>query len=208
MNSRQQGLHGLYGITRDDLPLELMLQRVESALRGGMRILQYRNKQTVDPPIRQQARALRELCRTYDALFLINDDVALARDVAADGVHLGRDDAKLTEARVHLGADAIIGVSCYNQLALAEQAQRQGADYVAFGRFFPSRSKPDAVQAELSVLEQARAQLQLPIVAIGGITTDNGAQLIQHGADALAVINALFDVDNSEAVARQFAALF
>lgn len=201
-------IRGLYGITTDTLPPQQMLQQVEAALRGGMQVLQFRNKQPMSAAIRQQARALHELCRDFDALFIINDDVELAREVGAHGVHLGKDDHKLQSARQYLGEPAIIGISCYNQLSLALQAQQQGADYVAFGRFFPSKSKPDAVQAEISLLAEARSQLQLPIVAIGGITVDNGAQLIQHGADALAVINALFDVDDSEAEARQLAALF
>lgn len=185
-----------------------MLQQIEAALRGGMRILQLRNKQTVTPLIQQQAQEMRCLCHEHGALFIVNDDISLALKVGADGVHLGRDDEKLLAAREALGKHAIIGVSCYNQLTLAQQAASQGADYVAFGRFFPSKTKPDAVQAESSLLEQARQNLNIPIVAIGGITADNGAQLIQHGADALAVINALFDVPDSEVAARQFATLF
>jgi thiamine-phosphate pyrophosphorylase len=208
MTAANSRLHGLYGISSDSIQPERMLQQIEAALRGGMRILQLRNKQLVTPAIEQQARAMAQLCRDYDALFIVNDDVQLANKVHADGVHLGKDDEQLAAAREALGTKAIIGVSCYNQLSLARQAASQGADYVAFGRFFASQTKPDTVQARLSLLTQAKQQLDIPIVAIGGITADNGAQLVQHGADALAVINALFDVPDSENAARELAALF
>jgi len=181
---------------------------VRAALAGGARVIQYRDKTRDTARRERQARALAALCRAHGALFVINDDVALARAVAADGVHLGRDDATLAQARAQLGPQAAIGVSCYNELSRALQAQAQGADYVAFGSFFPSRTKPAAVPATLELLRQARALLPLPIVAIGGITPTNGATLLHAGADALAVIEGVFGQTDIDAAAKQYARLF
>ena len=128
--------------------------------------------------------------------------------MGAAGVHLGRDDANISTARAALGEDAVIGLSCYNQLQRALAAQAAGADYVAFGSFFASRTKPQAVPATLELLHTARAALQIPIVAIGGITTENGATLIEAGADALAVIDAVFNQADIRSSAERFARLF
>jgi len=185
-----------------------MLANVEAALRGGTRVLQYRDKGDDSERRLDEALALRRLCADYRALFIINDDVELARLVAADGVHLGRDDTSLEAARELLGPGALIGVSCYNRLELAQRAVAAGADYVAFGRFFPSASKPEAVQASPDLLCQAKATLSVPVVAIGGITPENGPQLIQHGADALAVIQGVFAQTDIEDAAKQLASLF
>ena len=141
-------------------------------------------------------------------VFLVNDDVELAKQTQADGVHLGREDVSLVQARTQLGPQAIIGVSCYNELARAVQAQNEGADYVAFGRFFPSRTKPQAVQADLELLREAKTKLHIPIVAIGGITPENGASLIAAGADALAVIEGVFGQADVRAAAARYARLF
>ncbi|MEK7207710.1 MAG: thiamine phosphate synthase [Pseudomonadota bacterium] len=198
MNSPSR-LTGLYAIadTRylDDARL---LPAVSDAIAGGARIIQYRDK-THDAPTRlTQAKKIAALCRQHGVLFLVNDDVALAKESGADGVHLGRDDMPLAQARAVLGPRAIIGVSCYNELARALKAENEGADYVAFGRFFPSRTKPQAVQAEPSLLREAKKKLHIPIVAIGGITPENGASLLAAGADALAVIEGVFaDVQGS-----------
>jgi len=191
--SRDRRLHGLYAITDARLAAARGLAtQVEAALEGGARIIQYRDKGSDRPRRLREAETLRQLTERYRALLIINDDVELAHQCGADGVHLGRDDITLPEARQRLGTGAIIGVSCYNRLELALQAGRLGADYVAFGRFFSSRSKPEAVQAEAQLLRQARQHLQLPLVAIGGITPENGRQLIEAGADMLAVIHAVF----------------
>jgi thiamine-phosphate pyrophosphorylase len=141
-------------------------------------------------------------------LFIVNDDVTLAKETQADGVHLGREDASLVQARAQLGPKVIIGLSCYNELARVETAQAQGADYVAFGRFFPSRTKPRAVPANLDLLREAKKKLRIPVVAIGGITPENGASLIAAGADALAVIEGVFGQADVRAAATRYSRLF
>ena len=199
-------LTGLYAIT--DSSQARLAHQVESALEGGARIIQYRDKSHVPSTRREQAQELSKLCREYGAIFIINDDVELACTVAADGVHLGQDDQDIAGARARLGSQAIIGISCYNQLSLAATAQDAGADYVAFGRFFPSSSKPHAVQAEINLLTQAKQALHIPIVAIGGITPENSEQLIHAGADMLAVIQGLFGQQDVRATAERFTKIF
>jgi thiamine-phosphate pyrophosphorylase len=210
MPNKSARLRGLYGITDEHLLAHshALLSAVEDALRGGLSILQYRAKSLATAEQTRQAMALRRLCSEHDALFIINDDVELAKAVAADGVHVGRDDAAIASARDVLGAEAIIGVSCYNRLDLALQAQQHGADYVAFGRFFASQTKPRAVPAQPELLSRAKAGLDLPLCAIGGITTDNGTSLIEQGADMLAVIHDLFSATSVEAQAKKFSTLF
>lgn len=202
-------LAGLYVISDPSLcPAPRLLACVEQALRGGAVLVQYRDKGADEVLQRRQALDLNRLCQDYGAQFIVNDDVLLARAVGASGVHIGQDDMKLAEARSLLGPRALIGVSCYNQLALALQAQAAGADYVAFGRFFPSQTKPNAVPATVDLLIEAKAQLRVPIVAIGGITAENGAPLVSAGADMLAVIHGVFGQPDIEAAARGCAALF
>lgn len=202
-------LEGLYVITDELLlPGDQLIRGVQQAIAGGAAIVQYRDKGLDETRRHQQARALARLCRQQDVLFIINDDVALAVEVNANGVHLGQQDAAITQARKLLGHDAIIGISCHNELALAEQAGNNGADYVAFGRFFPSQSKPAAVQADISILRRAKQRLTLPIVAIGGITPDNGASLLAAGADMLAAIHGVFAQDDIQDAARQYVKLF
>ncbi|MDE2089694.1 MAG: thiamine phosphate synthase [Gammaproteobacteria bacterium] len=200
---------GLYAITDGALiePARLV-ERVTQALRGGAVMVQYRNKSTDTRRRLHEARALREVCRAHGALLIVNDDVALARAVTADGVHLGKDDAPLAQARRMLGERAVIGLSCYNSLQRAVEAQSAGADYVAFGRFFSSRTKPDAVTADVELLRQAKIRLRIPRVAIGGITPDNGAALIEAGADLLAVVHGVFGQPDPEEAARRYAQLF
>lgn len=183
----------------------MLLCKVRLVLSGGARILQYRNK-TAGATLRQeQAWALRDLTREFSVPLVINDDLLLAQQVGADGVHLGGDDGSLADARSVLGKDKLIGLSCYNRLELARQAVRQGADYVAFGSFFSSTVKPYAVVASADLLRQARHEIALPLVAIGGITADNGVQLLAVGANALAVISAVFNANDIQNAARQFA---
>jgi len=201
-------LHGVYAITDPVLCGAHLIEKVLAAIEGGIRILQYRNKQASRDIQQEEANKLQSVCRQHEVLFLINDDVQLTVDVDADGVHLGQTDRALIEARQHLGRDKIIGISCNNRLEYALTAQQQGADYVAFGRFFPSHTKPQAPQADISLLHRARKELQLPVVAIGGITPDNGRQLIAAGADMLAVIHGIFAQDDVRLAAQRYAKLF
>jgi thiamine-phosphate pyrophosphorylase len=204
----QLGINGLYAITPDELNTAELLRKVGLVLQGGARVLQYRNK-LADRELRVvQATALRKLSSEFSVTFIVNDDVQLANQVAADGVHLGSDDGSVAETRKRLGNDKIIGVSCYNRLELAQQAVQQGADYVAFGAFFASSVKPNAPVATLELLPQARRELSVPIVAIGGITQQNGMQLIEAGADALAVISAVLGATDIQYASQQFSTLF
>ncbi len=198
-------LSGLYAIT---IPSQNLPQQVEAAIAGGAAVIQYRDKSS-DRSLRfEQAQQLSRICRAAKIPLIINDDVELAARVSAAGVHLGRDDIAITDARRDLGDDAIIGISCYNDFDLALQVQQQGADYVAFGSFFASPTKPLAVRADTSLLQRAKQELEIPVVAIGGITTHNGGLLVEAGADMLAVISALFAQADVEQASRSFAQLF
>jgi len=203
-------LRGLYAITDSQLLAGRFLSHVEAALEGGVCLLQYRDK-TDDAARRlREAEALMKLCERYGTRLIINDDAELAARLGV-GVHLGQTDGPLTPARALLGRHAIIGSTCHAELDLARQAASEGASYVAFGRFFNSVTKPGAPAANVELLEQARAQVSLPIAVIGGITLDNAAPLIDHGADLLAVIHGLFGADSAQEVtrrARAFNALF
>lgn len=207
MNRKNDPIKGLYAITPDEADTAELLRKVRLALSGGARILQYRNKAATAALRLEQASALRGLTREFSVHLIINDDALLARQVDADGVHLGGNDGSLTTARAQLGDVKLIGVSCYNRLDLAYEAVHQGADYLAFGSFFASTVKPHAVTAPLGLLRQARREIELPLVAIGGITEKNGAQLLEAGADALAVISAVFDANDIQNAVRQFANL-
>ena len=199
---------GVYAITPECADTTRLLNRVDAALKGGVAAVQYREK-TGDVALRhEQASELLALCRRHSVPLIINDDLRLADLTGADGVHLGKDDSSLREARLILGPEKIIGISCYQSLDLAITAQESGADYVAFGSFHPSPTKPQAVKASIGLLRQAANCLQVPIVAIGGITVDNAKPLIDAGADAVAVISALFDAPDIESAARQLNTLF
>jgi thiamine-phosphate pyrophosphorylase len=207
-NARDR-LRGLYVITDQALAGGRALPPlVEDALAGGARVVQYRDKTNDHARRHAEAAALAALCRDAAALLIVNDDVELALAVHADGVHLGRDDAAIAAARARLGPDRVIGVSCYDRFELALAAQEAGADYVAFGSFHPSPTKPTAVRADLSLLARGRRELALPLVAIGGITPENGRALVAAGADMLAVINAVFGAADVRAAAAVFAPLF
>jgi thiamine-phosphate pyrophosphorylase len=204
----QSLLAGLYAVTPDLDDTALLLAQTQAALAGGARMLQYRNKTAAENRRREQAAALRELCRRHGAALIINDHVELAREIDADGVHVGADDASVAAARAQLGRRKIVGASCYSDLQRALSAAAQGADYVAFGSFFASPSKPGAMRAPLSILLVAQQLVALPVVAIGGITPDNAGELIHAGADAVAVISALYNAPDIEAAARKFCRLF
>jgi thiamine-phosphate pyrophosphorylase len=203
----QQAVQGLYAITPDEPDTAELLRKARLALLGGARVLQYRNKAASAALRLKQAKAMRELTHEFSVLLIINDDAMLAQQVSADGVHLGGEDGSVTAARTVLGSGKLIGVSCYNSIELAHEAVRQGADYVAFGSFFSSTVKPDAVVASLELLHQARLEIKVPLVAIGGITVQSGAQLLEAGADALAVISAIFGATDIQDAARQFSNL-
>jgi thiamine-phosphate pyrophosphorylase len=201
-------VRGLYAVTPDTDQTESLVAQVSAAISGGVRIIQYRNK-TATPEMRvAQALALKSLCRDAGACLIINDHVELALAVDADGLHVGSGDASYDDARRALGDEKLIGISCYNQLGLALAAEARGADYIAFGSFFPSLVKPGAVHAPTDLLIEARRTLELPIVAIGGITLNTALPLITAGADALAVISALFSAPDVTVAARSFTALF
>jgi len=208
MMRKKPVIKGLYAITPDEPDTEELLRKVRLALQGGACLLQYRNKVSSPELKLRQAQALRQLASDFDCPFLINDDARLAAQVDADGVHLGGEDGSVAIARTVLGENKIIGVSCYNRIRLAREAERQGADYIAFGAFFTSSVKPAAVKAEASLLQAARNELNLPIVAIGGITQQNGTALIEAGADALAVISALWNAPDVQTSALEFSTLF
>lgn len=199
---------GLYAITDSKLLAGHLLPAVAAALEGGVALLQYRHKPLPGSNRHwQEAEQLLELCRQYRVPLIINDDVELAAAIGADGVHLGRGDGSLAEARRRLGDSAIIGATCHDSLHHASEATAQGASYLAFGAFYPSPTKPGAVQAPLSCLNKAQ-RFGLPLVAIGGITADNAAPLIAAGAHCVAVISDLWSAPDITARAREFARLF
>ena len=202
-------IRGLYAITDPGLsPGLVVLDHVGQALQGGARIIQYRDKTQTFQQQLELARQLKSLCDEHQAWLIINDSIELAQACQAQGLHIGKDDAGLTAARQQLGHKAIIGVSCYNDLARAQSMQHQGADYVAFGRFFPSHTKPNAPQAELETLRQAKQHLRIPIVAIGGVKADNASHLIEAGADSVAVIHGVFAQNDIRQAATDISALF
>lgn len=203
-------LRGLYAITDSELLKGKLLPYVEAALKGGATLLQYRDKSNDEARRLREAEALRELCNRYGAALIINDDAELAARLGV-GLHLGQGDGSLSVARALLGRKAIIGGTCHAQLELAEAAAKEGASYVAFGRFFNSTTKPGAPAADAELLTAAKAKINLPIVAIGGVTLDNAPELIAHGASMVAVVYGLFGADSAAEVerrARAFSALF
>ena len=205
MNSR---IAGLYAITPDLADTDDLLYRVRAALAGGARVLQYRNKSASTQLRLTQARALQALCAARGVPLIINDHLDLALAVDAAGLHLGGEDSDIAAARARLGPDKLLGVSCYDRLELAEAALAAGADHVAFGSFFASGVKPDAVRPPLDLIGRARQRFTVPLVGIGGISAANAPQLITAGISAIAVISAVFSAPDIEAAAREFQSLF
>ena len=203
-------LRGLYAVTSAELCRQppRLAAAAAAALTGGARLIQYRDKESGAAEREALARELLVLCRARRARLIINDDVALAARIGADGVHLGATDAPLKEARRRLGDAAVIGVSCANRLERAVAAEADGASYVAFGRFCPSRTKPEAPPAELALLREARAALRIPVCAIGGITPDNAPAVIEAGADLVAAVDGVFGALDVAGAARSYARLF
>ncbi len=202
-------LKGLYVLTDHHLTEQVgLVAAVAEALQGGARIIQYRNKHANQERRLWEIGDLLTLCRPLGIPLIVNDEPALAAESGADGVHLGKEDSSIGEARKVLGDEAIIGVSCYNSLDRARMAAEQGASYIAFGRFFSSQTKPDAVHATPELLTQAKTELQLPIAAIGGVDSNNGKVLIDAGADMLAAIHSVLGAADIERGARKISRLF
>jgi len=201
-------LRGLYAITPDDHLLPRLSALVSSALAGGVRFVQYRNKFAPAPLKRAQAAEMLRICRAADARLIVNDDLWLALEIGADGVHLGRDDGDIRMARQALGAKRILGVSCYGDFDRAQAAADAGADYIGIGSVFASTTKPEATRTSLDLLERAKRELDIPVAAIGGITIGNVGQVIDAGADMVAVITDLFNTMNIQERAAAYQKLF
>ncbi len=205
----QPPLRGLYAITPDQASTSLLVTMVGAAVAGGATLVQYRNKLAPKSLRREQIAALLPICRSANAILIVNDDIDLAIELDADGVHVGRDDApnSLTAVRTALGPSRLLGVSCYNDLSLARSAAANGADYLGIGSMFASSTKPAAVNATLAMLSAARS-FGMPVAAIGGITLANAPGVIAAGADLLAVISDLFSAEDIKSQAQNYAALF
>lgn len=205
---RSYMIKGLYVVTPDIADTALLCTLVTAAIAGGASIVQYRNKQANHLLQTQQARALLPICRQHQVPLIINDSIKICLTLDADGVHLGAEDGNLNAARARLGAGKILGASCYNRFDLAQAAHQAGVDYVAFGACFASSTKPDAAVASLDLFRRAQQELNIPSVAIGGITLENAALAISAGAASIAVINAIFSADDVKSTAQQFTQLF
>ena len=206
--NRIHKVHGLYAVTPDTEDSARLAQQVSQALEGGARVVQYRNKSTDTALRRYQASALYALCQAHGAALIVNDDVELALEIDAHGVHLGREDGSIEAARARLGPHKLLGASCYRSLENAALAIAAGADHIAFGSFFVSTVKPGAVRSMPEILTEAKRKFGVPVVAIGGITPANATQLIEAGADSVAVITALFSAPDIAQAAREFNVLF
>lgn len=204
--SRDKGLYIITDCRQPDP--RALIEKTEKILDAGITILQYRDKSDDQQLRLETARTLAGMCHRSGTIFLINDDVRLAMESGADGAHLGKDDMPITEARSLLGDSAIIGISCYNDIKAAQLAQAQGADYVAFGSFYRTQTKTGTVRAWPALLTKAQGELSIPVVAIGGITPANGSELLEAGADLLAVINSVYHADDPAEVVLKFNTLF
>lgn len=201
-------LRGLYAITPDDNLLPRLSALVGSALAGGTKLVQYRNKFAPAPLKRAQAAEMLRICRAADAKLIVNDDLWLAVEIGADGVHLGQEDGDIRMARQALGPKRFLGVSCYGSLERAERAAAEGADYLGVGSVFASVTKPEATRASLELLGEVKRRIDLPVAAIGGITIKNVQQVIDAGADMVAVITDLFNTMNIQERAAAYQKLF
>lgn len=199
---------GIYAITDcENLTENELLKKSEDILGTGISLFQYRNKNTNQQKKKELALKLQSLCHQYKTPFIVNDDVNMAKNISADGVHLGQNDEDINKARDILGSK-IIGISCYNDLNLAIEAEEAGADYIAFGSFFPSLTKPDAKKASVELLNEAKSLLTIPIVAIGGITPENGKLLIDAKVDFLAIISGLYSMPDTINATQSYKNLF
>lgn len=201
-------INGLYAITPELENTSDLLDKTRQVLEGGAQLIQYRNKSANRILLREQAGLLLQLCREYTVPLIINDYLDLTIEIGADGLHVGQHDAAIAKARNQLGDNKIIGASCYNNLGLALQAEKEGADYVAFGAFFPSLTKPNTVSVTMNLIGEAKNKITVPIIGIGGIRLTNARKVIQSGCVAIAVCNDLFQSGNIKAKAAQYAQLF
>ena len=201
-------IRGLYAITPDMADLNALVRKTQWAIEGGAFMVQYRSKIQDRDVKMQQCAAILRLCREYKIPCIVNDDVEMCRILDADGVHLGEKDDNIAEVRRILGDDAIIGSSCYDQLNRANEAQKEGATYVAFGAVFPTTTKPHAPRAALALLREAKSQIQIPVIAIGGITVNNAHEVIETGIDAIAVITSLYESNAIKETAETFSRMF
>ncbi|WP_394782214.1 thiamine phosphate synthase [Undibacterium sp.] len=201
-------LKGLYIVTPDWDDTEKLLAATEQALLGGAAVVQYRHKFADEKLRRVQASALQQLCRRYQRPFIINDYVNLCVELNADGIHVGGTDISVAEARMRVGKHKIVGASCYGDLQLAHLAAATGASYVAFGGFYPSRVKKYAVTTSASIVTQAKQEIALPNVVIGGMTADNSQPLVAAGADMVAAISSVYMAPDPQAAAKEFVELF
>ena len=203
-------LKGLYVITDKKLiPRDRFIETVEKAIQGGAKIIQLREKDTPEEEIIRLGKELLKITRRYGIPLIINDSPKLAMEIGADGVHLGKDDTEISEARKILGGEAIIGVSCYGDVERGLQAEKEGADYLAFGTPFFTPTKPDRKTTPFEILKEAKRRIKtIPIFAIGGITKGNAKSVLETGVDGIAVITAVFSSPNPEEAARNLADFF
>jgi len=201
-------MRGLYLVTPDWEDTDRLLATTGQALEAGAALVQYRNKTASTALRHEQAAALLALCRRHGRPLIINDHVELCQQLDADGVHVGGLDAPVAAVRAALGPSKIVGASCYGQLALAQSAQDAGASYVAFGGFYPSKVKVYEVSTPLHIVAQAKAQLQVPVVVIGGMTAVNARPLVELGADLVAAISSVYAAEKPFEGAREFVNLF
>ena len=203
-------LRGLYVITDTHLiPRDRFVATVEAAVRGGATMVQLREKDTPHAEIVRLGRAVLEVTHRYGALLIVNDHPTIAKEIGADGVHVGREDPPVAETRALLGPGVIIGASCYGDIARAMAAEQEGADYVAFGTPFPSPTKPGKrTDMILGIFQEAKRRVHVPVFAIGGITLANAKQVIDAGADGVAIVSGVFGAPDVEAAARALAQLF
>lgn len=208
-SNKKMARRGLYALTDPALiPSDKLVETVALAISGGAVLVQYRNKTGDDAQRQHEAVLLRDLCHKHEVPLIINDDVRLAHRIGADGVHLGQGDMKIREAREILGDGAIIGASCYNLFQNGLHAQQAGADYVAFGSFFKSSTKTGTVRAAQNLLHEAHLRLDVPVVAIGGITPENGRALVHVGANLIAACHGVFGQSDVALAAQRYARLF
>ncbi len=201
-------LRGLYIVTPDWDDTAQLLAATELALQNGAALVQYRHKSAGPAQRRDQASALLALCRQYEVPLIINDHVDLCLEIDADGIHVGGTDASIAEVRKAVGPDRIVGASCYGTLELAHAAHRDGASYLAFGGFYPSRVKKYDFRTAPEIIAQSKREIALPVVVIGGITLENAPPLVAQGADMVAVISSVYLVPVAERKTRELADLY